>query len=60
MGLMTSIFFIILITALIATRLVQGIDYMDKNHPNYKGHDLFDEGGEEENLDEDEKTKTND
>lgn len=60
MGLITSIFFIVLITALIATRLVQGIDYMDKNYPNYKGHDLFDEGEEEENLDEDEKTKTND
>lgn len=22
---------------------VKGIDYMDKNHPNYKGEDLFDE-----------------
>lgn len=60
MGLITSIFFIVLITALIATRLVQGIDHMDKNHPNYKGHDLFDEGEEEENLEEDEKTNSND
>jgi hypothetical protein len=22
---------------------VKGIDYMDKNHPDYKGYDLFDE-----------------
>jgi hypothetical protein len=25
---------------------VNGIDYMDKNHPDYKGEDLFDEDEE--------------
>jgi hypothetical protein len=28
---------------MIATLWIQGINYMDKNHPNYKGYDLFDE-----------------
>ena len=27
---------------------VNGIDYMDKNHPDYKGHDLFDEEEKED------------
>jgi hypothetical protein len=36
---------------------VKGIDYMQKNHPDYKGYDLFDEeeGEEDKPLDEDEK-----
>jgi hypothetical protein len=28
---------------------VEGIDYMNKNHPDYKGEDLFNEEDEEEN-----------
>jgi hypothetical protein len=28
---------------------VEGIDYMKKNHPNYKGKDLFDEDEETKN-----------
>lgn len=27
---------------------VQGIDYMNKNHPDYKGEDLFNEDEQEE------------
>jgi len=30
-------------TALLSWRWVTGIDYMMKNHPDYKGEDLFDE-----------------
>jgi uncharacterized membrane protein YedE/YeeE len=38
------IFLIILpFIAIVAYYWVQGIDYMHKNHPNYKGEDLFDE-----------------
>lgn len=37
----------LLITIFIATPIsilwVRGIDYMIKNHPNYKGNDLFNE-----------------
>ena len=32
---------IFLFSALIAWRWVVGIDYMQKNHPEYKGDDLF-------------------
>lgn len=34
---------ILLVVTLIAIFWVSGIDYMDKNHPDYKGEDLFDE-----------------
>lgn len=34
---------ILLIVAPIALFWVSGIDYMDKNHPDYKGKDLFNE-----------------
>jgi len=37
----------ILIAAPISILLVSGIDYMIKNHPNYKGNDLFNEEKEE-------------
>jgi len=30
-----------IVVALISWRWVEGIDYMHKNHPDYKGHDLF-------------------
>lgn len=43
MELIISIFFLVLIFVIIATQWVKGIDYMEKNHPNYKGEDLFDE-----------------
>lgn len=31
------------IVVLLAVAWVRGIDYMRKNHPTYKGEDLFDE-----------------
>ena len=37
------IIFIVASTAFISWRWVKGIDYMMKNHPDYKGEDLFDE-----------------
>jgi hypothetical protein len=38
------IFLIILaIVTVIAFFWVSGIDYMDKNHPDYKGEDLFED-----------------
>jgi hypothetical protein len=30
-------------TILISVLLVRGIEYMQKNHPDYRGEDLFDE-----------------
>ena len=51
-----SIFFVLLTPIIISLMWVKGIDYMQKNHPDYKGYDLFDEEGEEDKpLDEDEK-----
>lgn len=60
MEIVISIFSCVILLAVISVLWVRGIDYMDKNHPNYKGHDLFDEGEEEENLDEDEKINSKD
>lgn len=34
---------IVLASAVIAWRWIKGIDYMQENHPDYKGYDLFDE-----------------
>ena len=31
------------LAAILAIAMVRGIDYMEKNHPDYKGEDLFDE-----------------
>ena len=51
-----AIFFVLLTPIVISLMWVKGIDYMQKNHPDYKGYDLFDEEGEEDKpLDEDEK-----
>jgi hypothetical protein len=38
----------ILIVGFISWRWVEGIDYMQKNHPDYKGEDLFDEWDDSE------------
>lgn len=35
------IIFIVASTALLSWAWVSGIDYMNKNHPDYKGEDLF-------------------
>ncbi len=40
----------LIVCATIAWRWVIGIDYMSKNHPDYKGNDLF-------GLDDDDKTQ---
>jgi hypothetical protein len=37
-----------IVVAFISWRWVEGIDYMQKNHPDYKGDDLF--GFEEDNV----------
>lgn len=37
-----------IIVAFISWRWVEGIDYMQKNHPDYRGDDLFGEFGEDE------------
>ena len=42
-----AIFFALLIPIVISILWVRGIDYMHKNHPDYKGHDLFDEDEDE-------------
>ena len=49
-----AIFFVLLTSFFTSIMLVKGIDYMQKNHPDYKGYDLFDEE-EDKPLDEDEK-----
>ena len=38
-----AIFFVLLTSFFTSIMLVKGIDYMQKNHPDYKGEDLFDE-----------------
>jgi hypothetical protein len=48
MGTFLVILFIVSISALIAWRWVVGIDYMQKNHPNYKGEDFLNWGDDEE------------
>ena len=48
-----SILVILSAIPIISILWVRGIDYMHKNHPDYKGHDLFDE-------DEDEKDDSKD
>ena len=38
---------IILFSGLIAWRWVEGIDYMQKNHPDYKGEDFLNWGNDD-------------
>ena len=47
-GLMIGIGCSAIVSAIIAIFWVRGIDYMKKNHPNYKGDDLFGEFNEED------------
>lgn len=37
-----------IIIAMIAFSWINGIDYMHKNHPDYKGEDLFEEDKEDQ------------
>jgi hypothetical protein len=49
MGTLLIIIAVVLVfTGMIATLWVRGIDHMDKNYPDYKGHDLFDEEEKED------------
>ena len=32
-----------ILAAIIAVLMISGLNYMEKNHPDYKGEDLFDE-----------------
>jgi hypothetical protein len=41
---------IFIVVAFIAIIWTNGIDYMQKNHPDYKGLDLFDEEDKDEVL----------
>ena len=43
MGTIVAIGVILVFTGMIATLWIRGINYMNKNHPDYKGEDLFDE-----------------
>jgi hypothetical protein len=47
MGFTLYIVLIFITIAIVAWRWVEGIDYMKKNHPDYKGLDLFGEDEEE-------------
>jgi len=38
-----SALIILPISILISIRLIRGIEYMQKNHPDYRGEDLFDD-----------------
>ena len=46
-----SIFFVLLTPIVISILWVRGIDYMHKNHPDYKGYDLFDEDEKDDSKD---------
>jgi hypothetical protein len=47
MGIIVAIGVILVFMGMIATLWVKGIDHMDKNYPDYKGYDLFDEEDED-------------
>jgi hypothetical protein len=44
---------IIVVTAFISWRWVVGIDYMQKNHPDYKGEDFLNWNSDKEENDND-------
>ena len=43
MELAITIIVVSIVSIIVGILWVNGIDYMDKNHPDYKGEDLFDE-----------------
>lgn len=53
MGYVIAIGIIIIFSALIAWRWVVGIDYMHKNHPDYKGEDFLNWGEDTEENEND-------
>ena len=44
---------IIIFSGLVAWRIVVGIDYMQKNHPDYKGDDFLNWGNDKEENEND-------
>ena len=48
MGFTLYIALIVITIAIISWRWVEGIDYMSKNHPDYKGDELFGKFDEED------------
>jgi hypothetical protein len=48
MGTLVAIGVILAFMSMISVLWVRGIDYMDKNYPEYKGYDLFDEKEKED------------
>ncbi len=48
------------VSFILAVLWVRGIDYMDKNYPDYKGEDLFDEDLTKTPTKKDEKNKGTD
>lgn len=55
-----AIFFALISPIVISLMWVRGIDYMQKNYPDYKGFDLFDEGEDDKPIDEDKKDDSKD
>lgn len=53
MGYVIAIGIIIIFSALIAWRWIVGIDYMHKNHPDYKGEDFLNWGEDTEENEND-------
>jgi len=49
---LVAIFFLLIAPIVISLLWVRGIDYMHKNHPDYKGYDLFDEDEDEDEKDD--------
>mgnify|MGYP000947656973 CR=1 FL=1 len=48
---MWKVYLLMAIVVIVISYLwVRGIDYMTRNHPDYKGHDLFDEEEKDEFL----------
>ena len=48
MELAITIIIVSVVSIAVGILWVNGIDYMDKNHPDYKGEDLFDEDKKDE------------
>jgi hypothetical protein len=53
MGYLIVIGIIVIVTAFISWRWVVGIDYMHKNHPDYKGDDFLNWRSDEEENEND-------
>jgi hypothetical protein len=52
MGYFVVFLFMFIVVGLVSWSWVEGIDYMHKNHPDYKGDDLFGSFDDNKNSDE--------